>query len=52
MTQFEGGEHYFITQSDGLSTCKSPEGLFEAKIPNNLKAVDKAIRDYYGMGGK
>jgi hypothetical protein len=51
MTQIEGGEHYFITQSDGLSTCKSPEGMFEAKIPNNLKAVDKAIREYYGMKG-
>jgi hypothetical protein len=51
MTQIEGGEHYFITQSDGLSTCKSPEGLFEAKIPNNLKAVDLAIREYYGMKG-
>ena len=51
MTQIEGGEHYFITQSDGLSTCKSPEGMFEAKIPNNLKAVDLAIREYYGMKG-
>jgi hypothetical protein len=52
MTQIENGEHTFVTQSDGFTTCKSPEGMFEAKIPNNLKAVDKAIREYYGMGGK
>lgn len=52
MTQIEGGEHYFITQSDGLSTCKSPEAMFEAKIPNDLKAVDKAIREYYGIEEK
>ena len=52
MTQIEGGEHYFITQSDGLSTCKSPEAMFEAKIPNDLKAVDKTIREYYGIEEK
>ena len=51
MTQIENGEHYFITQSDGFSTCKSPEDMFEQKIPNNLKAVDDAIRAYYGIGG-
>lgn len=52
MTQIENGEHYFITQSDGFSTCKSPEGMFEQKIPNDLKAVDTAIRDYYGIKAK
>lgn len=41
----------FYTQSNGISTAKSPEGLFEPKIPNDLKAVDAAIRDYYGMDG-
>ena len=45
----EGTEHYFITQSDGYTTAKSPEGMFELRIPNDLKAVDVAIRDYYGM---
>lgn len=49
MTQIEGGEHLFVTQSDGYSTCKSPEGMFEAKIPNDLKAVDDKIREYYGI---
>lgn len=45
----EGTEHFFITQSDGSSTAKSPEGMFDRRIPNDLKAVDTAVRDYYGM---
>lgn len=46
-------DHEFYTQGDKISTAKSPEGMFEPKIPNDLKAVDKAIREYYGMeGGK
>lgn len=43
----EGKEHYFITQSDGYNTAKSPEDMFDVKIPNDLALVDKAIRDYY-----
>lgn len=50
MTTIENGEHYFITQSDGLNTCKSPEGMFtDLKIPNDLGLVDKAIREYWGL---
>lgn len=45
----EGTEHYFITQSDGYTTAKSPEGMFDVKIPNDLKAVDAAIREYYSL---
>ena len=45
----EGTEHYFITQSDGYTTAKSPEGMLDLRIPNDLKAVDLAIRKYYGM---
>ena len=45
----EGTEHYFITQSDGYTTAKSPEDLFDIKIPNDLKAVDTAIREYYSL---
>ena len=44
-------DHKFFTQSNGQSTAKSPEGMFELEIPNDLKAVDTAIREYYGMGG-
>lgn len=45
----EGNEHYFATQSDGSNTCKSPEGMFENKIANDLAVVDESIRKYYGM---
>lgn len=51
MTQIENGEHIFVTQSDGFTTCKSPEDMFEKKIPNDLKVVDTAIREYYGLKG-
>ncbi|MBR0161920.1 MAG: AAA family ATPase [Oscillospiraceae bacterium] len=50
MTAVEGAEHSFITQSDGFSTCKSPEGMFPSvKIPNDLKMVDSAIRKYWEL---
>ena len=44
-------DHRFFTQSNGQSTAKSPEGMFDLEIPNDLKAVDVAIRDYYGLKG-
>ena len=42
-------DHKFFTQSNGQSTAKSPEDMFELEIPNDLKAVDTAIREYYGL---
>jgi hypothetical protein len=51
-TKNEMGNHSFVTQSDGFMTAKSPEGLFEKEIPNDLKAVDVAIRHYYGLTTK
>ena len=48
----EGTEHFFITQSDGYTTAKSPEGMFDIRIPNDLKAVDTAIREYYNINEK
>ena len=48
----EGTEHYFITQSDGYTTAKSPEDMFDIRIPNDLKAVDTTIREYYGFNKK
>lgn len=47
--QTDGKEHWFSTQSDGTDTAKSPEEMFEEKIPNDLAFVDKTIREYYGM---
>ena len=45
----DGQEYWFSTQSDGTDTAKSPEDMFEDKIPNDLAFVDKTIREYYGM---
>ena len=42
-------DHKFYTQSNGQSTAKSPEDMFELEIPNDLKFVDDTIREYYGM---
>ena len=52
LAETNGKEHYFITQSNGLTTAKSPMEMFPAKIDNDLKAVDTAIREYYGFGGE
>lgn len=49
LTQIENENHYFLTQNDGNSTVKSPEGMFENKIPNDLKFVDTTIREYYEL---
>lgn len=47
--QVEDG-YKFITRDDGISTAKSPIGMFsEDVIDNDLKAVDTIIREYYDM---
>jgi len=41
---------HFVTKSDGSTPVKAPMGMFEeAKIDNDLKAVDAAIREYWQM---
>ena len=43
-------DYKFYTQANETSTSKTPEGMFDSiEIPNDLKTVDMAIRDYYGM---
>lgn len=49
LTAVDGNQHFFITQSDGYTTAKSPDGMFEPKIPNDLAEVDRQIRDYWGL---
>lgn len=40
----------FYTQANGMSSAKSPMGMFDSiEIENNLKLVDTAIRTYYDM---
>ena len=41
--------HLFLTQSGGWSTAKSPIDMFPGEIDNDLKAVDTAIRSYWGL---
>jgi len=54
LARTDGQRYYFETQSDGYSTAKSPMGMFEREIDNDLKFVDETIREYYGLnkGGK
>jgi len=42
----EGMKYWFITNSDGTTTAKSPEGMFPEKIPNDLQAVLDRIEEY------
>lgn len=51
LAQTDGSSHFFLTQSDGSNTAKSPEGMFEdLEIPNDLALVDQAIREYWNLG--
>lgn len=43
----DGKKHVFVTQSDGITTAKSPMEMFPLEVENDLKAVDSAIREYY-----
>ena len=45
-------EHKFITQSGGVSTAKSPEDMLPEEMPNDLKVVDTAIREYWSLNEK
>lgn len=45
----DGKKHCFITQSDGITTAKSPMEMFPLEMDNDLKAVDTAIREYYEL---
>lgn len=48
MTEVADGEFSFRTKTTGFDSVKTPEDMFESElIPNDLKAVDTAIRNYY-----
>ena len=51
-TQIDQEGHWLITQSYGQDTVKSPEEMFEEKLPNDLSVVDSKIREYYGFNSK
>lgn len=49
-TSVQDGKYSFTTQTNGQDTVKSPMGLFsETMIDNDLKFVDKTIREFYNM---
>lgn len=49
----DNGRHFFRTQTSGNDISKTPEDMFSAvEIENDLKAVDTAIREYYGMNAE
>lgn len=49
LAQTDGTTYKFITQTDGVTPAKSPMGMFDREIDNDLKLVDKTIRDYWGL---
>ena len=42
----QGDEHKFVTNGQPL---KSPPGMFPQEVDNDLKAVDAAVREYWGL---
>ena len=47
--QYERGEYVFKTTTDGVTPFKNPPGMLEDTMPNDLKAVDTKIREFWGM---
>lgn len=45
----QNDKHYFQTQSEGISVAKSPMEMLPAEMDNDLKEVDTAIREYWGL---
>lgn len=43
----EDGKHVFVTNGEGIA--KSPMGMLEPTMDNDLKAVDTAIREYWQL---
>lgn len=43
------GKHVFVTKGDGYNAAKAPMDMLPDVMDNDLKAVDAAIRDYWGM---
>ena len=45
----DGVNYKFITKSDGFTTAKTPMEMFPDAVENDLKMVDRVIREYYGL---
>ena len=52
-SSFENGEYIFRLKTNGQDCVKTPIGMFEKEtMENDLKEVDKVIREYYGLDKK
>lgn len=53
LAKTDGDRYYFETKNDGQTPVKTPLGMFEDKeIDNDLRFVDKTIREYYELNKK
>ena len=43
------GRHVFVTANDGTNLAKAPMGMLPEVMDNDLRAVDAAIREYWGL---
>ena len=49
LAKVKDGKYIFETQSNGFTTAKSPIGMFDREIDNDLQAVDLKIREYWQL---
>lgn len=45
-------EYFFETNTDGVTSAKSPRDMFSGPVPNNLAAALKVAKEYYGGEGQ
>lgn len=45
----QDGRHVFVTSNDGTNLAKAPMGSLPEVMDNDLKAVDTALREYWGL---
>lgn len=43
------GRHVFVTRNDGFNLAKAPMDMLPDVMDNDLRAVDSAIREYWGL---
>jgi len=46
ITKEEGTKYVFVKNSNGSTTVKSPKGMFDLEIPNDLQIVLDKIKEY------
>lgn len=43
------GRHVFVTENDGTNLAKAPMGMLDPVMDNDLKEVDRRMREYWGL---